>query len=111
MAKIVKATFVKDPDRNRTVLLLPGEEPEPRLAALVTNPDAWEDGQPPAEATGSGDDSGDGKDDGAEAAAQTEPAEDTKKAAPAAKKTAARKTAATKPARGRDAADQGDSGD
>jgi len=106
MAKLVKAVHVKDPDRNRTVLLLPGEEPEPRLAAQVTNPDAWEDGQLPDTATsgdgGTGDNDKD-SDDG-------QPSEDTPKAAPAAKKTAARKSAATKPARGRDAADKGDGG-
>ena len=108
MAKLVKATFVKDPDRHRTVLLLPGEEPEPRLAALITNPDAWEDGQLPEPAdpdtTASSGDDGDKADD--------DSSEDTpKKAAPAAKKTAAKKTAATGRSRGRDAADMGDSGE
>jgi hypothetical protein len=92
MAKLVKAVFVKDPDRHRTVLLHPGEEPEPRLAALVTNPDAWEDGKPPATGTPE----------------QERGSDDSK---PAAKKTAASKRAASKPARGRDAADEGSSGD
>jgi hypothetical protein len=113
MAKLVKAVHVKDPDRNRIVLLLPGEEPEPRLAALVTNPDAWEDGQVPSAATGSSDDRGDNAGDG-EGASEEDGAkpdtDDTPKAAPAAKKTAARKSAAHKPARGRDAAEKGDSG-
>ncbi|MCX4885869.1 hypothetical protein [Streptomyces sp. NBC_00847] len=109
MAKLVKAVHVKDPDRNRMILLLPGEEPEPRIAALITNPDAWEDGQVPAAAAS---DSQDASDDGAGDGSQSSDSdtEDTPKAAPAAKKTAARKTAATKPARGRDAAEKGDSG-
>lgn len=83
MAKLAKAVFVQG------VLLLPGEEPEPRLAALVTNPDAWEDGKPPAAATSKSE------------SASSEAADDK----PAAKR------AARKPARGRDAADEGDSGD
>ena len=98
MAKLIKAVHVKDPDRNRTVLLLPGEEPEPRLAALVTNPQAWEGGRLPATAdpeTGS-----DTEDDG----------DTAKKAAPAAKKTAAKRAASSR-SRGRDAAGQGDSGE
>ncbi|MFB7738215.1 hypothetical protein ACFC08_28280 [Streptomyces sp. NPDC056112] len=72
MAKLAKAVFVKG------VLLEPGEEPEPRLAALITNPDAWEDGKPPA----------------------------------ATKKTASSdEDGGDKPARGRDAAEEGNSGD
>jgi hypothetical protein len=110
MAKLVKAVHVKDPDRNRTVLLLPGEEPEPRLAALITNPDAWEDGQVPAAAASASEDSGDDG-DGKQSADSGSGSEDTDKAAPPAKKTAARKSAATKPARGRDAAGEGDSGE
>jgi hypothetical protein len=106
MAKLIKAVFVRDPERHRTVLLNAGEEPEPRLAALVTNPDAWEDGKPPAEATESKADTASGKDgDG-----DTDDSAD-KEAAPAAKKTAARKTAATGRSRGRDAAGEGTSGE
>jgi hypothetical protein len=102
MAKLIRAVHVRDPERHRTVVLRPGEEPAPHLAALITNPDAWEDGKlPDAQNTGDGkDDTGDGDDQ-----------QPTKQAAPAAKKTAARKTAATKPARGRDAADEGSSGE
>jgi hypothetical protein len=101
MAKLRKAVHVRDPDRHRTVLLLPGEEPEPRLAALITNPDAWDNGELPGT---------DGEDD-KEPANPAGPAKaDSPKAAPAAKKTAA-KRAATKPARGRDAAAEGTSGD
>ncbi|MER6092445.1 hypothetical protein [Streptomyces bluensis] len=97
MAKLVKAVFVRDPDRHRTVVLHAGEEPEPRLAALVTNADAWEDGKLPAQ--------------DADSSGRTSDEDDTDKAAPAAKKTAAKKTAATTRSRGRNAAEQGDSGD
>jgi len=107
MAQLVKAVFVRDPDRARTVLLRPGEEPEPRLAALVTNPDAWQDGQlPDVDGKGSGGDVEKSSDDDAEPES-----EDTPKAATAAKKTAASKRAASRPARGRNAADQGDGGE
>lgn len=100
MARLIKAVFVRDPERNRTVVLRPGEEPEPRLAALVTNPDAWEDGKLPS-----------AKDDAADSGKDQSSSEDsTDKAAPPAKP-AARKAAAKKPARGRDAADEGTSGD
>jgi hypothetical protein len=94
MAKLASAVFVKDPDRNATVLLLPGHEPEPRLAALVTSPEAWEDGKPPAVADKPTDSS---------KASKTEDDDDGDK--PAAKR------AARKPARGRNAADEGSSGD
>lgn len=100
MAKLIKAVFVRDPERNRTVVLRPGEQPEPRLAALVTNPDAWEDGKLPSVQD-------DSADNGSE---QSSSKDSTDKAAPPAKP-AARKSAAKKPARGRDAADEGSSGD
>lgn len=104
MAKLRKAVYVKDPDRSRTVLLLPGEEPEQRLAALVTNPDAWEDGTLPAATEDSSQESDNtGKDSGDSG--------DQPKAAPAAKKAAARKSAASRRSGGREAADEGSSGD
>jgi hypothetical protein len=79
MAATLAATvYVTDPDTRQTVVLEVGSEPEPRLAALVTNPAAWEDGQPPTDA------------------AESKPAA---------------KRAARKPARGRDAADEGSSGE
>lgn len=107
MAKLITAVHVRDPERHRTVLLLPGEEPEPRLAALVTNPGCWEDGKLPDSVDTDDSVGGDTtEDDG-----HPEPEPETEKAAPAAKKTAARKTAATKPARGRTAAAEGDSGE
>ncbi|KPC73454.1 hypothetical protein ADL27_52005 [Streptomyces sp. NRRL F-6602] len=101
MAKLVKAVFVRDPERNRTVVLHPGEEPAPHLAALVTNPDAWEDGKLPDTATPAATTGGGGQDSGDDS---------TDKPAPPAKP-AARKPAAKKPARGRDAADEGSSGE
>lgn len=103
MARLARAVHVTDPTTRRTVVLQPGEEPAPHLAALVTNPAAWEDGilpetgegeREPAKATSNGDEQDPTGDD-----------KDTPKPA------AAKKTAATKaPARGRKAADQGSSG-
>lgn len=94
MAKLKNAVVVVDPDKPGTrVWLMPGEEPEPRLAKLITNPDAWEDGILPATAESDSN----SKDDQSD-----EKPEDTK---PAATKRAARK-----PARGRSAAGEGDSG-
>ncbi|MFD5899160.1 hypothetical protein [Streptomyces sp. NPDC060366] len=86
MAKLVRAVFVRDPDRHRTVLLRPGQEPEPRLAALITNPDCWEDGVLPGTEESK---STDVEPDKGSADTDSKPA-----AKPAAKKTAARKTAA-----------------
>ncbi|MYU11495.1 hypothetical protein GTZ78_12480 [Streptomyces sp. SID8361] len=40
--RLKAAVYVQDPATREELILLPGEEPEPRLAALVTNPDAWE---------------------------------------------------------------------
>jgi len=95
MARLVTDVHVKDPKTRLMVHLRAGEEPAPEYAALVKNPDAWEDGKPPAAAktadtstTSSTD--GDGEDDGDK---------------PAAKRTAKR------PARGRNAAGEGASGD
>ncbi len=96
MAKLSKAVYVRDPERHRTVVLLPGEEPAPHLAALVTNPDCWEDGKAPS----AQDDADTPPKD--ETAAKGDDSEDTKQAA--------RKTAAKKPARGRTAADEGTGG-
>ena len=111
-AQLAATVYVKDPETRQTVILHPGTLPEPRLAALVTNPAAWVDGKLPRlpkKATDSkeaGDPTGDGQDDasGADSAASSD------QTAPA-KKTAASKRVASKPARGRDAADEGSSGD
>lgn len=109
MAQLAATVYVTDPDTHQTVILDPGTCPEPRLAALVTNPSAWVDGKLPP-GVGPDDDSGDASDNSGGADPSSSP-EDTTKAAPAAKKTAARKTAATGRSRGRDAAGVGDSGD
>lgn len=94
MAKLVATVHVRDPRTHQMVQLDAGTEPDAELAALVTNPEAWEDGKLPTAAkktAGSSPSSDDGKDD-------------------ADSKPAVRKTAAKKPARGRNAADEGDSG-
>ena len=123
-AQLAATVFVTDPDTRQRVELAPGTLPEPRLAALVTNPAAWVDGKlprlPKVKTEGDSDPSGSGQ-DGASGDASDTSGDGEPKAAPAARKTAAtkraaRKTAATKraaskPARGREAADQGDSGD
>ncbi|MFJ1900530.1 hypothetical protein [Streptomyces sp. NPDC088115] len=97
MAKLSKAVHVRDPERHRTVLLLPGEEPAPHLAALVTNPDCWEDGKAPSATA---------------PVAETEPEETAAVTSDGSEdiKPAARKTAAKKPARGRTAAAEGTGG-
>lgn len=107
MAELRTAVHVTDPETHRVVILQPGEEPAPHLAALVTNPDCWVDGiLPDAPAAD------DGKDDGKSTAETDTPlpdpdqgddSEDTKPAA-------AKKTAAKRPARGRQAAVEGDGG-
>lgn len=96
MAKLSKAVYIRDPDRNRTVILKPGEEPAPHLAALVTNPDCWEDGKAPG-----------GKATADTPSKETKPAEgdDSEDTKPA-----ARKTAAKRPARGRTTAAEGTGG-
>ncbi|MGW0948550.1 hypothetical protein ACWD4O_39170 [Streptomyces sp. NPDC002623] len=100
MAKLARAVHVTDPHSGHHLVLQPGEEPAEHLAALITMPSAWEDGHAPdANAPEAKDGHG-------------EPGDATTKADPPAKKTAARKTsAAAKPARGRDAAAEGTSGD
>lgn len=108
-ARLAATVYVQDPDTRQTVTLHPGTSPEPRLAALVTNPAAWVDGKMPRQTKTEGQSelpTGDGQDDasGADSAAADQ-------AAPAAKKTAARKTAATSRSRGRDAAGEGTSGE
>lgn len=92
MAKLITAVHVRDPERHRTVLLLPGEEPEPRLAALITNPGCWEDGKLPG--TPEGDPSSDDKSE----EPKPDQGDDTEDTKPAARKQAAKKTAARKPA-------------
>jgi len=124
-AQLAATVYVTDPDSHQTVELAPGTSPEPRLAALVTNPAAWVDGKLPRlpkkqeteRQSGQGP-TGDGQADASGAASDTSgdadptsPQEDPDTAAPAAKKTAAPKRAATGRSRGRDAAGEGDSGE
>jgi hypothetical protein len=121
-AQLAATVYVTDPETHQTVELAPGTSPEPRLAALVTNPAAWVDRKlprlPKTQQTGQDDQgpTGGGQDDASGAASASDagnqsPPGDADKAAPAAKKTAARKTAATGRSRGRDAAGEGDSGE
>jgi hypothetical protein len=109
MAQLLTSVFVTDPETHHTVELAPGTCPEPKLAALVTNPAAWVDGELPdlEEAP----DTGDGQNPAAAGEASTDGSDSAgdKKAAPAAKKPAAKKSAPA-PARGRTAAGEGASG-
>lgn len=129
-AQLVSTVYVQDPDTKQTVTLDAGTCPEPRLAALVTNPAAWVDGKlprlpktakaeteipnsgPEGEGSGpSGDgpaaDSGDGS---ATTSDDADQASDGDPKATTATKTAAKKTAAKTPARGRTAAAEGTGG-
>ena len=116
-AQLAATVYVTDPETHQMVRLEPGTCPEPRLSALVTAKAAWVDGKLPRLPKTAQGSTGDGPDGASGDASDTSgdgdqtPDEDTPTAAPAAKKTAARKTAASKPARGRDAAEQGDSGE
>ncbi|MFD8379096.1 hypothetical protein ACFV2X_11245 [Streptomyces sp. NPDC059679] len=40
--RLIAAVYVKDPSTREDLVLLPGERPAPEIAALVTNPDAWD---------------------------------------------------------------------
>ncbi|MFE0190706.1 hypothetical protein [Streptomyces sp. NPDC058989] len=42
MSRLIAAVYVKDPRTYEDLVLLPGECPAPEIAALVTNPDAWD---------------------------------------------------------------------
>lgn len=93
MAKLAKTVFVTDPERaGVSVRLDAGQEVPEHLVSAVTNPDAWEDGKPPAAAKAP------------EEHPKPEPSSDDDEGdKPAAKR------AATKPARGRKStADEGD---
>jgi hypothetical protein len=43
-ARLVAAVHLWHPSTREAIVLQPGEEPEPGMAALITNPEAWEDG-------------------------------------------------------------------
>ncbi|MFF6844651.1 hypothetical protein ACFY8X_38675 [Streptomyces tanashiensis] len=100
MARLIEAVHLTDPQTKRRVVLQPGEEPAPHLAALITNESAWEDGiLPELPDTDSGGDP-DPEDNDQDRAAGTETAPAPENArdepeAPAEEKTA-RKTAARK---------------
>ncbi|MGW4599251.1 hypothetical protein ACWEOA_28730 [Streptomyces sp. NPDC004457] len=47
--RLIAAVYVKDPTTHEDLILLPGESPAQGIAALVTNPDAW-DGPLPEDA-------------------------------------------------------------
>jgi hypothetical protein len=120
MAQLASTVYVTDPETHQTVRLEPGTCPEPRLAALVTSKAAWVDGKLPRlpkkqeqgqGPTGDGQHDASGADSASTGADGTSTEDADSQAAPAAKKTAATKRAATKPARGRNAADEGTSGD
>lgn len=93
-AKLVATVHVRDPRTHQMVQLDSGTEPEPELAGLVRNPDAWEGGKLPTAAKKAADTSASSSDDSED---------DGDK--PAAKR------AARKPARGRNAAGEGASGE
>jgi hypothetical protein len=42
MPRLVAAVYVQDPFSHEELILLPGEEPPPELARLITNPEAWD---------------------------------------------------------------------
>ncbi|MGD6751963.1 hypothetical protein [Streptomyces sp. BH105] len=41
--RLKAAVYVQDPSTREELILLPGECPDPEVAVLVTNPDAWEE--------------------------------------------------------------------
>ncbi|MFE7121399.1 hypothetical protein ACFU99_38805 [Streptomyces sp. NPDC057654] len=43
MPRLAAAVYVQHPATREVLILLPGEKPEPEIAALVTNPKAWEE--------------------------------------------------------------------
>ncbi|MEW9521793.1 hypothetical protein [Streptomyces tubercidicus] len=96
MARLAATTHVLDPHTHQMAVLPEGMEPEPHLAALVTNPACWEDGKLPT-------------------AAKKAAAEEQSTPAPSPegdegdKPATAKKAVANRPARGRkSAADEGD---
>ncbi|MFE9559111.1 hypothetical protein ACFYOD_37400 [Streptomyces sp. NPDC006703] len=47
MARLAAAVHVQHPTTREWIVLEPGDEPAPELAAQITNPDAWQDGALP----------------------------------------------------------------
>ncbi|MEV4557181.1 hypothetical protein AB0K51_09300 [Kitasatospora sp. NPDC049285] len=52
--RLAAAVHIEHPVSHERLVLEPGTEPEAEVAALITNPAAWEGGQPP-EPEGDGD--------------------------------------------------------
>lgn len=110
-AQLASTVYVVDPETRQTVALDQGTLPEPRLAALVTNPSAWVDGKLPRlpkTKTGDAGPTESGRDDASGGASATSTAADQPADSEPAKgdddadtKPAAAKKAATSPARGR----------
>ncbi len=42
MGRLAAAVHLDHPVTRERIILQPGDEPEPEVAALITNPDAWE---------------------------------------------------------------------
>lgn len=112
MASLINTVFVTDPENNQTVVLAAGTCPEPRLAALVTNPSAWVDGKLPRLPKATAQTPPDGTVDptGGPDGASGDGSDTSGDGDPEAKKTAAKK-AATSRSRGRNAAGEGASGE
>ncbi|MFB7592318.1 hypothetical protein [Streptomyces sp. NPDC056169] len=110
MARLIAAVHLTDPETRRPIVLQPGEEPAPHLAALITNEAAWEDGVLPdlagadaVDGQGEGDIGATDGDDGQEPDADAETTESTPEntqdePAALAEAKPARKTASRKPA-------------
>ncbi|MFD9792116.1 hypothetical protein ACFWXK_14320 [Streptomyces sp. NPDC059070] len=47
MPRLKSAVHVQHPTTRDWILLQPGDEPSPELAAEITNPDAWEESEAP----------------------------------------------------------------
>ncbi|MDJ0464992.1 hypothetical protein [Streptomyces sp. H27-C3] len=82
MPRLIATVYVKDPETFQWVTCEAGTEPEPRLAALILTPSAWEG----SEAPGPDDDEGepDPAPDPAPSQEPAAPAEPTPPATPAA---------------------------
>ncbi|MFG2532835.1 hypothetical protein [Streptomyces sp. NPDC048516] len=94
MARLAATTHVVDPETHQMTVLPEGSEPEPHLAALVTNPACWQDGKLPTPAKKA-----------TEEQSTPEPSPDGDEGD---KPATAKKAAANRPARGRkSAADEG----
>ncbi|MER5642077.1 hypothetical protein ABT095_34710 [Kitasatospora sp. NPDC002227] len=46
-ARLATAVHLDHPTTRERIILQPGDEPEPEVAALITHPDAWEPDEAP----------------------------------------------------------------